>query len=108
MIGCTKNSRNALRKMVAGIIGVACLDGAEAGWCRRNKARRVRQTPFPRESPKIETAPSRVIPRLRPHHHRDEQGVPMRNTRALALTAIAATLLAACATTPSTGPMTFF
>jgi hypothetical protein len=32
----------------------------------------------------------------------------MRNTRAFALAAVAATLLAACATTPSTGPMSFF
>ena len=32
----------------------------------------------------------------------------MRKTRALALTAVATTLLAACATTPSTGPMSFF
>jgi len=32
----------------------------------------------------------------------------MRNTRALALTALAATLLAACATAPSSGPMSFF
>jgi hypothetical protein len=32
----------------------------------------------------------------------------MRKTRTLALTAVAATLLAACATTPSSGPMSFF
>ena len=32
----------------------------------------------------------------------------MRNTRALTLTALAATLLAACATAPSSGPMSFF
>ena len=32
----------------------------------------------------------------------------MRKIRALALTAVATTLLAACATTPSTGPMSFF
>lgn len=32
----------------------------------------------------------------------------MRKTRTLALTAVTATLLAACATTPSSGPMSFF
>ena len=32
----------------------------------------------------------------------------MRKTRALAFTAVATTLLAACATTPSGGPMSFF
>jgi hypothetical protein len=32
----------------------------------------------------------------------------MRQTRTLALTAVAATLLAACASTPTTGPMSFF
>ncbi|HET9206429.1 MAG TPA: hypothetical protein VFO28_09355, partial [Burkholderiaceae bacterium] len=32
----------------------------------------------------------------------------MRKIRALALTAVATTLLAACATTPSSGPMSFF
>ena len=32
----------------------------------------------------------------------------MRKSRALVLTAVAAVLLTACATTPSTGPMSFF
>ena len=32
----------------------------------------------------------------------------MRNTRVLAFTAVATTLLAACATAPTTGPMSFF